>query len=229
MRKIQFDESTINAVRSYIAEGHTMPETCNRFTLKYDTLKRVMHENNIRPFYEAQSHTKPPSQETIALVCNLYRYTKIRMNELAREAHLNQYTVLQIIHNNFPQEFIDERKSSMYSASKRGNKNPMKGKCGELHHNYKGLIDDGNGYHMVRKPKWYTGRKGSEYVFYHSVVMCKHLGLTEIPAGYVVHHIDFDKKNNDISNLALMTCGAHSKLHSLMRKMCKVQRLSEQE
>lgn len=229
MRKIQFDEKTIDAIRSYIAEGHTMPETCNRFTLKYDTLKRVMFENNIRPFYESRSHTQPVDPKKVQLVCNLYKSTKIRIDDIVHEAHLKRYTVYQILRDNFSQEFRDKRKASMYSESKRGDKNPMKGKFGPLNPNYKGLVEDGHGYYMVRKPEWYTGRKGSEYVFYHSVVMCESLGLTELPAGYVVHHIDFDKKNNDIANLALMTSGAHSKLHSLMRKMCKVQRLSEQE
>ena len=36
----------------------------------------------------------------------------------------------------------------------------------------------------------------------------------EIPDGYVVHHKDFDKSNNDISNLQLMTQEEHMKIHS---------------
>lgn len=34
-----------------------------------------------------------------------------------------------------------------------------------------------------------------------------------IPEGYVVHHIDGDKTNNDISNLAIMDDGQHKRLH----------------
>ena len=49
MRKIQFNEETVCAIRDYISEGHTMEQTCNRFNLKYDTLRRVMFENNIMP------------------------------------------------------------------------------------------------------------------------------------------------------------------------------------
>nr|DAU37944.1 MAG TPA: homing endonuclease [Caudoviricetes sp.] len=35
----------------------------------------------------------------------------------------------------------------------------------------------------------------------------------DIPKGYDIHHIDHDKSNNDISNLALVTKKQHSKLH----------------
>ena len=102
----------------------------------------------------------------------------------------------------------------------------MKKATGENHPRYKGLVDDGQGYLMVKKPEWYTGRPGSDYVFYHSVVMCEALGITEIPRGFVVHHIDCDKHNNDISNLALVTVSGHGKLHGVYRNLCKVQRLS---
>lgn len=35
----------------------------------------------------------------------------------------------------------------------------------------------------------------------------------KVPKGYEVHHKDFDKSNNDISNLELLTKSEHSKLH----------------
>lgn len=34
-----------------------------------------------------------------------------------------------------------------------------------------------------------------------------------VPKGYVIHHIDFNKDNNDISNLQCMTNSEHGKLH----------------
>lgn len=86
------------------------------------------------------------------------------------------------------------------------------------------IIEDGDGYLMCLKPEWYTGRKCSKYVFLHSLIMCEALGLTELPKGYCVHHIDFNPRNNDISNLSLMSLSAHSKLHSMINDLCKVQR-----
>lgn len=35
-----------------------------------------------------------------------------------------------------------------------------------------------------------------------------------IPDGFVVHHKDHDKHNNDISNLELMTYTAHARHHN---------------
>jgi hypothetical protein len=34
-----------------------------------------------------------------------------------------------------------------------------------------------------------------------------------IPMGHVIHHVDHDKGNNDLSNLECMTHAAHSRLH----------------
>mgnify|MGYP002801552608 FL=1 len=94
----------------------------------------------------------------------------------------------------------------------------MYGKIGNNHSNYKGLVEDGHGYYMILKPDWYTGRKGCKHIFYHHYVMCQYLGITEIPDGFVVHHIDLNPKNNDINNLQLMTIQAHNQLHAKLRK-----------
>lgn len=40
----------------------------------------------------------------------------------------------------------------------------------------------------------------------------------EIPEGFQIHHIDGDKPNNDIDNLAMMTDTAHQKLHGAEEK-----------
>ena len=35
----------------------------------------------------------------------------------------------------------------------------------------------------------------------------------DIPPGYVIHHLDFDEQNNDVSNLALMKKSHHTAYH----------------
>lgn len=54
------------------------------------------------------------------------------------------------------------------------------------------------------------------YVFMHRVVMENHIGRL-LKDNEVVHHKDENKKNNDISNLQLMTNEEHVRLHALKR------------
>ena len=49
----------------------------------------------------------------------------------------------------------------------------------------------------------------------HLVVMEEHIGR-KIKRGECVHHIDENKLNNCLDNLALMTLSAHAKLHRMM-------------
>lgn len=44
------------------------------------------------------------------------------------------------------------------------------------------------------------------------------LQLANLIASGEIHHIDGDKTNNDLDNLALVTVAAHNKLHKIMRK-----------
>lgn len=52
----------------------------------------------------------------------------------------------------------------------------------------------------------------------HRFVMEKHLGR-KLGSKEIVHHIDRNPENNDISNLALMSLSKHSKQHMSGRKL----------
>lgn len=52
------------------------------------------------------------------------------------------------------------------------------------------------------------------YVLMHRIVMENHLGRLLNP-NEIVHHLNGDKKDNEISNLILMDLKSHSKIHSL--------------
>lgn len=150
---------------------------------------------------------------------DLYENTTMTDAQIAEELGISTTWLYRgFLYKMYDRDYRKVRKQRNYQLSKQGDKNLMKGKTGKKHHNYKGRVEDGRGYYMVLKPDWYTGRKGSKHVFEHSVIMCEALGLTEIPEGFVVHHIDGDTKNNDIDNLSLMTISGHGKLHSTQRK-----------
>lgn len=223
MRKIQFNAETIEAIRSYIQEEkHTINEACNRFTLKYDTMKRVMKENHIEPYFINKRNSqanKPVDPATEAQICTLFSCTNTRLRHICKECRVEYYQMQSVLDSHFSKQQQAERKSKLYRISKTGDNNPMKKCTGSAHPNYIGIISDGQGYLQCLKPEWYTGRIGSKYVYVHQLVMCEHLGITEIPRGFVVHHIDGDTHNNLISNLALMAISGHGKLHGIQRKL----------
>ena len=47
----------------------------------------------------------------------------------------------------------------------------------------------------------------------HQRNFCLCLNIPKIPKNFVVHHIDGNKKNNDINNLAIVTITAHNRIH----------------
>ena len=135
------------------------------------------------------------------------------------ENQLKHRDIMGFIIDTYSKEYRDNRHKRLLSETKIGCNNPMYNLCGEHHPNYKELVADGHGYLMILKPEWYTSRLNAKHIYYHHYVMCMYMGLSEIPQGMVVHHIDFDKTNNNIDNLALMTNCAHSKLHQVIKKM----------
>jgi hypothetical protein len=147
---------------------------------------------------------------------DLYETTFKTMEEIAKECEVGFKVVFNFVKKTYTEEYRRIRKSECYRKSRMGELNPMFGKTGDAHHRFQGACLDGKGYVLILKPEWYTGRKGSKHVFLHSVIVCLKLGLTELPARFVVHHIDGDTLNNSIDNLALMTIEAHRRLHGFM-------------
>lgn len=150
-------------------------------------------------------------------VKKLYETTDLTLGEIGEVLDLSRAQVDWIVNKEYSVDYRKNRKRQSYRNSKLGNKNPSYGLKRELSPSFKGEISDGKGYILVLKPDWYTGRRGCKHIFKHHEVMCKSLGITEIPKGWCVHHIDHDKTNNNLINLSLQTVPAHTRLHQLER------------
>lgn len=55
------------------------------------------------------------------------------------------------------------------------------------------------------------------FLYEHTYVMSEHIGRA-IKNNENVHHLDFDKSNNNIDNLVLLSSSAHTTLHNLLDK-----------
>ncbi len=102
---------------------------------------------------------------------------------------------------------VSGEKNPMYGKGFKGADNPMYGKRGEECPNWKGgrkVRKDG--YTLVRAPDDHPhpsdAHHGRKYILEHRLVMEQHIGRYLEPTE-VVHHIDGNPRNNDISNLRL--------------------------
>lgn len=147
---------------------------------------------------------------------------KPSLKEVGAKHRVTFHSARAMVNMALTEDQMREEKALRYSRSKLGTKNGMAGKTGSLHPNYKGrLFCDPHGYILVLKPSWYTGRPMSNHVYEHQVVMAQMLGLTEVPEGMNVHHINEDRADNSPNNLALVTPEGHRSLHarSPLRKL----------
>ena len=144
---------------------------------------------------------------------HLIETTELTLQQIADNLGIG-YKRVYNVWKTYPKEYRQKRKKANYRRSKLGDLNPMKGKFGDQHHGYVGIVSDNKGYLLVLRPDWYTGRKNSKHVFQHSVVVCEAMGLTEIPKGFCVHHCDHNPMNNDFDNLVLLSLEEHNALHS---------------
>lgn len=84
-----------------------------------------------------------------------------------------------------------------------------------------GLTKDLLGYQYARCPSWWTGKTLGGRVRAHKLVCAKIYGLTEIPEGFVVHHINHNRSDNRWCNLELMRASDHAAYHNKTRTRTK--------
>ena len=155
-------------------------------------------------------------EELCSRVVRLYLSgEKPTIKEAGLAHEVSFHTAQEMVRRALPEDVRKQEAALRYSRSKLGDKNPMTGRTGENHHNYLGrLFCDPDGYVLVLKPDWYTGRVGSKHVYEHQVVVAQMLGLTSAPEEMHIHHIDEDRTNNSPDNLAIVTAQGHKTIHA---------------
>lgn len=129
-----------------------------------------------------------------------------RVNETAQ-------TVRYILSRTLPADVWAAEKAIRYSRGKLGQLNPMKGKCLEKHHLWKGVVSDDKGHLTIK-----TSDGSRQFV--HRLVMAESLGLpVSAIRKFDVHHIDGNGENNEPDNLALVTKSGHRKLHRIWSEL----------
>ena len=146
-----------------------------------------------------------------AAVLSLYRGQDfLPIDKIAEQLKTSYHNVSYVLLHCMPEAERKALSKVRYSAAKTGRKNPMSGKTGKAHHNWKGECPDGYGY--------LTCLHQGKREFVHRVVMMKALGLKRLLATWEVHHIDNDPLNNDLDNLCLTTRAGHRRVHYLQAK-----------
>lgn len=145
------------------------------------------------------------------------------MGEIALAEGVTLHTVMAILREDISPDQMKALKAVKYSQSKTGAKNPMLGRTGSRHPNYKGDCPDGRGY-LTRVVD------GVRY-FVHRIVMAEALGLhpSKLPDAMAVHHINGDKTDNRLANLALTNKEGHVAIHQHYQsraELLKLKRLS---
>src|SRR3954469_7052558 len=150
--------------------------------------------------------------ENIRLVLELYLGdTKPTIVQVSKSIGTTFQNVQNILRNNVDSDRLAFEKALRYSRSKMSTQNPMSGKNLSQHHSYVGQILAPGGYLQEKI--------NGQYVLCHRAVFAAALGIEKLPPWLDVHHIDENKMNNSIDNLALVSKVAHGKLHSKKSKL----------
>jgi hypothetical protein len=123
------------------------------------------------------------------------------MAEVGRMTKQTHATVSAIVRETVPQDHLRILKVANYSKSKMGERNPMFGVRKQVEA-------------ILRSGYRYLWLGDNTYAPEHRLVVMKALGIKDWPEGWEIHHIDNDKLNNSLDNLAIVTPSGHQQLHS---------------
>ena len=193
--------------QAYWGEGKTLKEMCDIIGVKsVITAARILRERGIRTNRNEAKAAKTKmgmSEAKFAEYLEAEYESGKSMGTIASELNVTPSCIRKYF-----VKYNIERRGRCASWEEDYTKNP----------NWKGgrIVRKG-GYVLVYCPN--HPRAIKNYVYEHQLVMEEYMGRY-LRNGEVVHHIDGNKHNNDISNLLLMTESDHTKLHAILNN-CK--------
>jgi hypothetical protein len=154
-------------------------------------------------------------------IVELYSAQKMTLNEVSEITGISKSTIrLRLIEKGVMRSF----KESQILAGQKGRKgahligkrNPMKEETKNKIRDKRNAWAENNATGVSIKPNGYVEitRGKNKGKAQHVVVMEERIGRNLLN-DEVVHHIDGDRSNNDINNLALMTRSGHCRHHAL--------------
>ena len=214
-RKITCELSTEELRKAYIEDGRTLEDMCEIVGAKsVITVRKILNERGI-----STNHNKRLSDKT-----------KHGMSEEDFKSYISsEYQKgrsIDSIGAEFGISSSGMRKYFIkYAIPRRSNTDFLK-KSPANNPNWKGGRHDHEGYITIYAPD--HPKASRKRVYEHQLVMEKYLGRY-LEEGEVVHHIDGNRKNNDINNLLLLTNSDHAKLHAIIRRGRKMMEISDGE
>ena len=149
-----------------------------------------------------------------ATICRRYMSPPYKtMTQIGEELGVTYHTISAALRRGLTAEQIRKRSAANKSRAKTGKANPMFGL-----RQSKGPIRRG-----AYRGEW----DGQTHVLLHRQAFLRVLGLSTLPRGLQAHHIDGDKTNNTLDNLALVTPKGHSQLHAQRLKKLRLWEVEE--
>lgn len=201
-KKITLDISTDELKELYHNQNFTLKQLCNLLGVKSPiTMSKILKEHGIST-NKNQLHALPNRLNMSEKEFSAYlrsEYSTKSCNMIAEELGVS----VTIIYR-----YLDKYKISRLNQAD----SCLKYSSGKCSSTWKGGKRLKNGYIEIKCPEHpRSGQRG--YVYEHILIMEKHLGRYLKP-DEVVHHKNYNKTDNRIENLQLMTIIEHNRFHT---------------